>query len=205
MRNRVIGLDTHGRLALISGNGQELPIQVQPAGHTVFLLLDCSGGIAGSKMLQAQQGAADFAKSAIAQTYAVGIIRFSDRATFVTLPIKFLEPTVEVLHALTASGSTNMTEALELSLSHMGTIPGYRAIVLVTDGQPDDPTTALAAAQKVAAAGIHVMTIGTDDADLQFLARLATTHALAVKVDRRQLRQGIASAIRMLPPPGKSY
>jgi Mg-chelatase subunit ChlD len=188
----------------MSGNGRELPIEVQPGGRTVFLLLDCSESMAGSKMLQAQEGAADFAKGAIAQNYAVGIIRFSGEATLATRPTKFLQPTVEVLQTLTSSGSTNMTEALDLALSHLEKIPGCRVVVLVTDGQPDDPTTALAAAQRVAAAGIQIMTIGTDDADLAFLARLATAHELAVKVDQRQLREGIASAIRMLPSPGKS-
>lgn len=204
MRNRVIGLTTQGRLALISGNGREMPFEVQPGRRTVFLLLDCSGSMAGSKMRQAQEGAADFAKSAIAQDYAVGIIRFSGEATLATRPSQVLEATIGALRALTPSGSTNMTEAFDLTLSHMGTISGYRAIVLVTDGQPDDPTTAVAAAQRVAAAGIQVMTIGTDDADLEFLARLATTQKLAVKVDPRQLRQGVASAARMLPSPGRS-
>jgi hypothetical protein len=44
-----------------------------------------------------------------------------------------------------------------------------------------------------------VITIGTDDADKDFLSRLASRAELSVKVSRDQLGQSIASAVKMLP------
>lgn len=44
------------------------------------------------------------------------------------------------------------------------------------------------------------MAIGTDDAGRTFLDRLVTRRELANKVERRQLRLGIASMAGLLPP-----
>jgi len=52
-------------------------------------------------------------------------------------------------------------------------------------------------------AGIEIITIGTDDADEEFLRLLASRKELATKVIREQLGQAIADAAKMLPAPKK--
>jgi len=51
--------------------------------------------------------------------------------------------------------------------------------------------------------GIEIIAIGTDDADKDFLSRLASRSDLMVKVSRELLGQSIASAAKMLPGPSR--
>lgn len=204
MRKRVLGLSSEGRLVLKSADGRVLSRHVSSSPTEVALiLLDCSGSMTGSKLSQAVEGARDFVRSALSKGYSVGVIRFSTEASLICPPQNALDPICRALGDLSATGSTNMTAAIRLAYDHCSSLEGYRAVVLVTDGQPNNQNTTLAAAQEIAARGVHVMAIGTDDADLDFLSRLSTPGDLATKVDSFQLRGSIAAAARMLPAGNK--
>ena len=75
--------------------------------------------------------------------------------------------------------------------------------MLVTDGQPDNRETTMTLARTATTSGIQVIAIGTNDADLSFLAQLSTAQDLARKVDPQQLRESIGSAAQLLPAPRK--
>jgi Mg-chelatase subunit ChlD len=105
----------------------------------------------------------------------------------------------ECLDGLEASGSTDLAAALTLATKKIARCPGNKVFCVVTDGVPDDADAALAAAGEAVRHGIEIMAIGTDDADRTFLDRLVTRRELADKVERRQLRQGIASMAGLLP------
>jgi Ca-activated chloride channel family protein len=73
-----------------------------------------------------------------------------------------------------------------------------RTLVVVTDGIPDNPPSVLDIAARAKASGVEIIAIGTDDADKDFLDKLASRSDLSVKASREMLAQSIASAAKML-------
>lgn len=169
----------------------------------VYLLLDCSGSMEGQKLAQAKRGAINFAEDACDKGYAVGLIKFSSTATHLCEPEHDISALNQYLERMDAGGSTNMTGAILLALQKMGDRRGYCVMVIVTDGMPDSQETALEAAQEAKASGIDILTIGTDDADRDFLAKLASKTELSAKVLSDRFEEGITSMAKMLPLPGK--
>jgi molecular chaperone DnaK len=199
---KFLSLGAGGKLVIKSTDGKEEPIQ-RAVGNpcSVFLLVDCSSSMSEAKISQAKRGALAFGADALRKKYSVGLIRFAEEALLSCEPqndIHKLQPAIE---ALSSSGSTNMTDAINLASSRLGLLTGLRAMVLVTDGQPDNAESALEAARDAKSRGIEIITVGTDDADKDFLSKLASRSDLAVKVDRLELGSGIAAAARMLPGP----
>ena len=193
-----------GRSAL-TGGGIEIRRQGKPVestalrGGSVYLVIDCSSSMAGGKAAQAKKGALDFAEQALSKRYAVGMISFAFVATHICEPREKLSQVQRNLPRLEPNGSTNMADGIELATVKLRGKSGPLAMVVITDGVPDDQSAALRAAGDAKTYGIDVITVGTDDADRSFLRRLASRNDLLVVVKREQLGQGIAAAAGMLP------
>lgn len=169
----------------------------QRASRTAFLLIDCSSSMRGEKLTEAKSGAMGFAREA--KGYRVGIIAFATHAHLVAEPLDDLAVLREKLDGLRASGSTHLVEAINLAAEQFASPCMRGAVVVVTDGMPDHVGAALKAAQKLKDRGVEVITIGTGDADVDFLKKLASRPRLAVPVAEKQLASGIVSAARLLP------
>ena len=174
----------------------------RPRGHfsQVYLLLDTSSSMdEGRKLSQARKGGRKFAADAIEKGYSVGVISFSDKAEV------RIEPTTRILKiemglaVSRAEGSTNMAAAIELAAERLVSRNCDRAIVLVTDGFPNHQEATLHAAENAKRRGITIIAIGTDDADREFLGRLASARGLSQKVKRQDLHVAIADSARLLP------
>ena len=72
-------------------------------------------------------------------------------------------------------------------------------IVIATDGQPDNRSTASGAAEKAKKMGVDIIAVGTDDADSSFLKKLASRSDLGIKVTREHFGKGITQAAKSLP------
>jgi Mg-chelatase subunit ChlD len=92
-----------------------------------------------------------------------------------------------------------MAEAVQVGADHLSSISGMRTLVVVTDGMPDNPSAVLDIAARAKTSGIEIIAIGTDDADRDFLDKLASRSELMVKSPREMLAQSIVSAAKMLP------
>lgn len=173
-----------------------------PAG-VVILLVDCSDSMAGKKLEQAKSGARDFAKQAAALGYGVSLARFSNGGERIVSWRQGESALSGGLDRLFADGGTNMAGGLCAALAELGDLsPLWRRVIcLVTDGMPNDRQAALTAAEVARKHGIDIMCIGTDDADLDFLARIATCAGLARKVEARALRAAVADMALLLPKP----
>jgi Mg-chelatase subunit ChlD len=165
----------------------------------VYLVVDCSNSMTGDKIAQAKKGALDFAGQALAKKYAVGMISFANGATHICEPGEELSQVQANLHRLEADGSTDMAAGISLATVKLKGKRGPLALVVITDGVPDDRQAALAEAEIAKKAGIDVITVGTDDADRSFLQKLASRKDLVVVVRNEILGQGIATAAGMLP------
>lgn len=167
----------------------------------VLLLVDCSGSMEGNKLQQAREGAVNFADQALATGYRVGLICFGSDAKTQLAHTTTIEPLQQAVGRLSIIGSTNLAAAIKLGVKELGTEPGLKVLCIITDGYPDDPRTALSAAEEAKAQQIDIIAIGTDDANRAYLAQLATRDDLARKVERAVLRQGISEMALLLPKP----
>lgn len=176
------------------------PIEFHRKQGIIFIVVDCSSSMAaGNKMEQAKKGAVGFADSAQKKGYSVGIIQFSWDAELMIGPQNNINSLQAEVDKMAANGSTNLTAAILLAINKLADERKERLICIVTDGMPDDAMAALTAAEKAKREGIDIMTIGTDDADKNFLTKLATREELSVKVLRNELEDGIKSMAKMLP------
>lgn len=207
-----IELTREEKRVVISSGGVEIrrqdkPVRGEMAGEGfVYLLVDCSGSMtAGNKLAQAKKGAINFAKEARNKGYLIGLIQFESSATHLCEPQQEITVLERHLKRMETGGGTNMAEAIETADQKLKDRKGSRVIVVITDGMPDSQETTLAAAQEAKKNGIDIITIGTDDADQDFLKRLASRTELGVKVPREQFETGITSMAKMLPQlgPGK--
>lgn len=184
-----------GELAKKSG----LSLDMLDTNNLVYLLVDCSGSMDGDKIEQAKNGAVDFAKESIKKGYAVGLIKFDTVAAHLISPQKELAQFENQVREMMATGDTNMTDAIEIATEKLADKEGNRVICIVTDGVPNNPQTALDAAQEAKDMGIEIMTIGTEDANKNFLDQIATQSELSVSVDSSKLEEGITSMAGLLP------
>jgi len=190
----LLRLNENGRLALKSANG-ETEIQRRSL-QNVLLLVDTSGSMSGNKIEHAKRGAIDCAQSVNLRGCATALAIFGDEAKMVvdpTIDTHLFAQKIERLAVGLAGGGTDLALALQLA----NKFKELDAVVVVTDGQtPEAP--AFRAAEVLKARGIDILCIGTDDADRDFLARLATRTDLAVHVQSQDLGQAIGQASDML-------
>ena len=166
----------------------------------VYLLLDVSESMDAEKLRQAKRGALSFAKDAIAKRYEVGVIQFTSWARVKTEPTRKLSAIRAGLSEVGLQAGTNIAFAIELATGALAKTRGLRAMVLVTDGYPDDTTSALAAAKDAKQLhDITIIAIGTEDSDRDFLKKIATASELATTVPDEKLEVAIAKAAGLLP------
>ena len=204
--NKGIEITKQDNRIVVSHEGIEIrregkPISVEVVGTGfVYLVVDCSGSMsAGHKLDHAKKGALNFAKDALTKGYLTGLIKFESSATHLCEPQQKVSVLQRHLDTMYVGGSTNMAEAIQLATENLRNRRGIRVMVIVTDGEPDSVTDTLLAAQKAKKNGIKIITIGTDDANRDFLRKLASETELTVMVSRDQLERGITSAVKMLP------
>jgi Ca-activated chloride channel family protein len=153
------------------------------------------------KLTQARQGAIRFAEDAFKKHYAVGLVAFDSDARLLVGCTVSQAAFAEGTKSLSASGSTDMLSGLTIAHKELDSHAGLRAIVVATDGYPDDAAATLAEAERIKAKGIDIIAVGTTDADAAFLRRLASRSDLAAVVENRSLEAGISSAARLLKGP----
>lgn len=162
-----------------------------------LLLIDTSGSMAGTKLNQAKSGAIDFFKSGIQRGYATGLAVFGDRGAMVcdpTVNTATFEAKAKCVRVGIVGGSTNLAAGLDLA----GKFTSLHAVIVITDGQPNSPEAALRSATALKQRGIEIICIGTDDADRDFLDRLATSKELAMHVRAGDIGSSMVQASQLL-------
>lgn len=191
----LLRLNDEGRLCL-KGAGQDAITETLLL-KDVLLLIDTSGSMAGDKISQAQNGAVDFAKSAMQRGYVTGLAIFGDRAAMVcdpTVESPAFERKVKKIRVGLVGSGTDLAAGLDLAAK----FKTLAAVVVVTDGQPNSADGALRSAAILKQRGIEILCIGTDDADKQFLDRLATRKELALHVGAESIRNSLSQASQLL-------
>ena len=148
-----------------------------PLPKTVVLVLDRSGSMGWEKMKQAVE-ALRFVLERLTEEDAFNIVDFSGSAKLYKPEIESVTPesrkaALEYVSSLRAGGSTNLGEALELSLSQVG--EGQVAyVILLSDGEPTAGKTDEAELVRLAAKANHGARIFTFGVGYNVNARLLT-------------------------------
>ena len=204
------GIEIFNQNAIVSQGGIEIHFQNKPSYSEnigfVYLLIDASGSMGdGQKLGQAKRGALKFAREATSKGYYVGLIKFDSDVTHLCNPQKDLSILDRALATMIPSGTTDMTNAIRLATQKLSEKSPAKVICIITDGFPDDPLTTLDAAKNAKKNKIDIITVGTDDADQDFLKKIATRAELGIKVPRDRLEEAIASTAKMLPAGNRKY
>jgi Mg-chelatase subunit ChlD len=192
--------DGEGARSIAAGTGTA--VTVTAAGGHVFVVLDRSGSMEGRKLELAKEGVVRFATEAVGLGYAVGVVVFADTVQVACPPSGDPATVGRALRGLRADGTTDLARAIERTAGLLRGLPGSRALVLFTDGQPDDAAAALRAAQLAREAGIDILAVGTPDADADLLAAIATRASLAMTVPDGDIATGLARAAGLLSAGG---
>lgn len=158
----------------ISWTDQSPQEHVAAGALTVALVIDCSGSMEGQALAQAKRACIGFADElACHPTAQVALISFATGARVVRSPQAACTGMAEAVNGLCIYGGTDMAAGLRQAHEVLGSVPGRRAVVLLTDGYPDSQQAALKEAQALAGADVEIHPRGVAGADEAFLRRLA--------------------------------
>lgn len=165
--------------------------------HEVMVAIDCSASMA-TYLKVAADGAMDFCNTAIRRQYHVGLIDFARESFILLRPTRDKALIRKWLSDLIPGGKTNMAAAIA---NARRVLVGHhaRALLILSDGRPDDPDKAIHEASRARADGIEILTIGVGDARRDFLEEISTARELVVMENYRRLPQGFATASALLP------
>lgn len=170
----------------------------------VFLLIDGSASMAGNPMFEAVQAARAFLEKCDFTATEVGLISFSDQVTLQCEATSNVKKVQAALLRLEADGTTNLSDALGLAREHLAAPDRRRYIVILTDGYPDSTEAAVDEASRSREQGIEIVAIGTGDADLSYLRRLASTEEGSIFARNGELVGTFGHIARMISEGGRS-
>lgn len=141
---------------------------------TVCLVIDCSGSMAGGKIAEARRACIEFAKELSEHpSCKLALISFSSSAHVVRDAQPADVGLDGAVSGLTAAGGTDMAAGLQRAREITADAAGRRAVVLLTDGYPNNQSATLAAAAALARDDVEIHPRGVAGADESFLRQLA--------------------------------
>jgi molecular chaperone DnaK (HSP70) len=211
--------------AIQRDTGRELPMSVEPVPDDlswlgrppapaetareperirVFLLIDVSASMTGEPLGEAQTAAREFLSKCDFTTTEVGLISFSSVVGLQAAATSNVRKLHAAIQRLESEGSTNLTDALEMARGQLVTDDRHRYIVILTDGYPDAPESAVEQAGAARRAGIDIVAIGTGDADREYLRRLASSDQASLFARSGELVQTFGHIARVIAEGGRA-
>lgn len=174
---RIVGIDpsraTLGQPIVVDLNvsGANFPQcdQTFRAPVRVMLVMDASGSMGLSNLVEpAHQAALTFVGLLDTQQDEVGLMQFSDGVDVLQKPTRDFDAVRAQIVNVGSDSGTNTTgaivEASQLLLSSQDTSSVFQPVILLlTDGRPNDSTSAIQAAKDAIAKGILVLTVNAGD------------------------------------------
>lgn len=170
----------------------------------VYLLLDVSSSMAGEPLAEAQDAARAFLDRCDFTQTEVGLISFSDQVVLQAEATSNARRVQAAIGRLDAEGTTNLTEAIELARSRLAGTDPSRYFVILTDGYPDAPESAVDEAEAARREGIEIVAIGMGDADREYLRRLASTEEGSIFAGRGELVGAFSRIAKVIAEGGRT-
>jgi Mg-chelatase subunit ChlD len=176
----------------------------EPELIRVLLLFDVSASMTGQPLVEAQTAANEFLSRCDFTTMEVGLISFSTLVALQSPATNNVRRLHAAVHRMEAQGSTNLTDALELARGQLVAGDRKRYIVILTDGYPDAPESAVDQALAARKQGIDIVAIGTGDADRDYLSRLASSEQASIFARSGELVQTFGHIARVIAEGGRA-
>jgi molecular chaperone DnaK (HSP70) len=170
----------------------------------VYLLIDVSASMAGFPLVEAQTAAREFLDRCDFTTMEVGLISFSSQVTMQAEATDNVRRVQAAIARLEPDSSTNLTDALALARSSLAAADRTRYIVVLTDGYPDSPESAVEESTRARDEGIEIVAIGMGDADLEYLRRIASSEQGSIFAHAGELVQAFGHIARVIAEGGRS-
>jgi Mg-chelatase subunit ChlD len=169
-----------------------------PEPVRVYLLMDVSASMTGFPLIEAQTAAREFLDRCDFTKMEVGLISFSTNVTLQSEATDNARKVQAAIGRLEPDGSTNLTDALELARKKLWAADRTRYIVILTDGYPDAPESAVEQASTARSDGIEIVAIGMGDADRDYLRRLASTEEGSIFAHAGELVKAFSHIARVI-------
>jgi molecular chaperone DnaK len=176
----------------------------EPRRIRVLLLIDVSSSMIGQPLAEAQTAAREFLDRCDFTTMEVGLISFSSLVALQCPATSNVRRIHAAIHRLEAEGSTNLTDALEMARGQLIADDSDRYLVILTDGFPDAPESAVEQALAARGQGIEIVAIGTGAADREYLSRLASSEHGSIFARSGELVQTFGHIARMIAERGRA-
>lgn len=177
-------------------------------GGRVMLALDVSGSMAARdsgpdhamvRLEQAIAGCERFIAEAVAAHYQVGLVLWHHDVEGSVPPDASAAPALQLLHRARAAGGNNAVPFLELCHRLLMETPADDLVVAIFgDGDLGNRETARAAASKLVADNIRILTCGLGDSSAKTLAEISTEAAAPRAAAADTIAESIASMARGL-------
>lgn len=165
--------------------GKSAQMDIVRAGVRVILVADHSGSMDDfSKINELNDALSVFFKGLgqddmLSESIDLGIVGFESNARVVRSPQKISAN--NTAPQFDADGGTNLTSALEKAYQMANSVPKDQLkpiVILITDGEPDHPSSALNAAMKLQGVA-HFYALGVSGADFSYLQRISGSQQAA--------------------------
>jgi molecular chaperone DnaK len=140
----------------------------------IVLLVDCSGSMYGTNIVEARAAARTFADQTLGPNRQISVVAFPGG---VVCPLTAdRERIFGAIENLSPIGSTPLAEGLLAAREMMKSRAGVQRIfVVLTDGHPDDPEGAMAEAHRIRTSGGRLVSVGVgNQVKPDFLKALAS-------------------------------
>lgn len=181
--------------------GEVVKQQTSGKATDFFIALDISGSMSSyGRIKQAKLACAKLVSETLnLDVHRLGIITFGSKAKLVSELSQDKNSLLTAIDCISTTGSTNMAEALSMADNKLSKSKSDKAIILITDGDPDSVSEAKKKAAAAKANGISIATIGVQDADKSFLKQIASKDDLNFMVnDVAKLADTFGQAVQNL-------
>lgn len=164
------------------------PAAATPQRAAIALVIDASGSMdEQNKLSEVKRAARDFVLRQDPQATQIAVIGFGSQAHLESPLSSNRRALLEAIERIQDGGGTMMAEGLQTGLDALSqTDVSARSILLFTDGVPGSTVMpervarrrALAVAEQIRAQGVRLVAVGTEDANMNFLAELTGSREL---------------------------
>lgn len=149
-----------------------------------LLLIDVSGSMRGGKIEEAKKACIKLIQNTLdLSIHRLGIISFGD---YIQDLCKLTQNKGELMYAIdriVVGGGTNMSGAISQANDELANSKNKKAIIIITDGAPNNKTATNKSAQIAQSNNIAIATIGVQGSDNSYLRQLSGDDNLSFEVD----------------------
>ncbi|MEV4350352.1 vWA domain-containing protein [Actinoplanes sp. NPDC049596] len=174
--------------------GRHLGALQEPYLGKVVLCIDVSPSMYGQPIREANRGAEQFVREAVAARYRVGLILW-DSGVVATVPLSAdPQPVLRGLREDLRTSGTNVEPTVRAGITMLGHLRGDRVLAVFGDGDIGPEKPAVAAAREAAALGIRIIVRGLGAYAASSLSKIATEGAEEAEIaDQAGIAGGIAA------------